>query len=141
MSFSTRLKERREQLGITQVELARQLNITKGAVGNYETGFSSPKAEILYKVFDVLKCDANFLFQDEMQVDTEQIQATSDEADIIKNYRLLDERGKAVVLDVMLRELQYTNKKEIDAVEIIDTLKNISNKVNSVNTMREGIKK
>lgn len=67
MSFGERLKERRKQLGITQVELANMLGITKGAIGNYESELSSPKAEILYRVFDVLQCDANFLFQDEMK--------------------------------------------------------------------------
>ena len=55
MSFGSRLKARREQLGITQIQLAQKLGITKGAVGNYEAGISSPKADILYRVFDVLQ--------------------------------------------------------------------------------------
>ena len=64
MSFGTRLKARREQLGITQPQLAEMLGVSKGAIGNYETDANSPKATILFKVFDVLKCDANYLFQD-----------------------------------------------------------------------------
>lgn len=71
MSFSQRLKERREKVGLTQMELANILGITKGAIGNYETGFSSPKADILYKLFDALDCDANYLFQDEMNIKKE----------------------------------------------------------------------
>ena len=66
MSFGSRLKERREQLGITQIQLAEKLGVSKGAIGNYETDLNSPKATILYKVFEVLNCDANYLFQDEM---------------------------------------------------------------------------
>ena len=66
MGLSNRLKERREQLGLTQSEVASLLGITPGAVGNYENGVSTPKADILFKVFDALKCDANYLFQDEM---------------------------------------------------------------------------
>ena len=62
MSFATRLKEQRERIGLTQVDLATALGVTKGAVGNYETGASSPKAEILYQLFDILHCDANYLF-------------------------------------------------------------------------------
>ena len=68
MGLSNRLKERREQLGLTQSEVASLLGITPGAVGNYENGVSTPKADILFKVFDALKCDANYLFQDEMNV-------------------------------------------------------------------------
>lgn len=55
MSFGSRLKARREQLGITQIQLAQKPGITKGAVGNYEAEISSPKADILYRVFDVLQ--------------------------------------------------------------------------------------
>ena len=54
-------------MGLTQVQLAQALGVTKGAVGNYETGGSSPKADNLYRLFDILKCDANYLFQDEMK--------------------------------------------------------------------------
>lgn len=66
MSIGSRIKERREELGITQQQLAASLGVSKGAVGNYETDANSPKASIMYKVFDVLKCDANYLYQDEM---------------------------------------------------------------------------
>lgn len=71
MSFGTRLKARREQLGITQPQLAEMLGVSKGAIGNYETDANSPKATILFKVFDVLKCDANYLFQDEWATTTQ----------------------------------------------------------------------
>lgn len=67
MSFQTRLKERREALGLKQSELGAMLGVHGNAISNYETGFSSPKADILYKMFDALKCDANYLFQDEMK--------------------------------------------------------------------------
>jgi transcriptional regulator with XRE-family HTH domain len=67
MSFGSRLRERREALHLKQSELGKLLGVTGSAVGNYENGVSSPKADILYKVFDVLKCDANYLFQDEME--------------------------------------------------------------------------
>lgn len=97
MSFGERLKQRRKELGITQVQLADKLNVTKGAVGNYESGISSPKAEILYKVFDVLQCDANFLFQDEMQTLQKERPQTPDDAEVeanaIKLYEALLSSG------------------------------------------------
>ena len=88
MSFGRRLKERREELGLKQSDLGKLLGVTGSAVGNYENGVSSPKADILYRVFDVLKCDANFLFQDEMKELETNIFSTS-EVKIIKKYRSL----------------------------------------------------
>lgn len=96
MSFGSRLKERREALGITQVQLAKMLGVTKGAIGNYETDANSPKATILYKVFDVLKCDANYLFQDEMrELQTDDF--TVPEIKMVRKYRNLDGYGKRAV--------------------------------------------
>lgn len=106
MSVGTRMKERRESLGLTQVQLANMLGVTKGAIGNYETDSNSPKAAILYKVFEVLKCDANYLFQDEIR-DHAEYQATPAEMErLVKKYRSLDPYGKEAVdgiLDVEWR--------------------------------------
>ena len=98
MGFSNRLKERREQLGLTQGEVASLLGITPSAVGNYENGVSTPKADILFKVFDALKCDANYLFQDEMNNRTQKDSATPLEMEtLVKKYRDLDTHGKEMV--------------------------------------------
>ena len=67
MSFGKRLRERREALQMTQAELGARLGVLGSAVSNYENDVSSPKAEVLHRLFDVLDCDANTLFQDEMR--------------------------------------------------------------------------
>ena len=104
MGLSNRLKERREQLGLTQSEVASLLGITPGAVGNYDNGVSTPKADILFKVFDALKCDANYLFQDEMNERSQEDAATPLEMEhLVKKYRDLDEHGKKMV-DFTLKE-------------------------------------
>ncbi|MGI5960089.1 MAG: helix-turn-helix domain-containing protein [Massiliimalia sp.] len=108
MSFHSRLKERREQLKITQVELAHRLGITKGAVGNYETGASSPKAEILLRIFHVLECDANYLFQDEIKL-TEKEQISPDEREYLKKYRALDDYGKDLMDTILEKEYLRCN--------------------------------
>ena len=108
MSFGTRLKARREQLGITQPQLAEMLGVSKGAIGNYETDANSPKATILFKVFDVLKCDANYLFQDEIG-NNYPMKVSYDEYESIKKYRNLDDHGKELV--------NYTLDKETERIE------------------------
>lgn len=51
MSFATRLRQAREQSGLTQQDLAEKLGVTKSAIGNYENGVSSPKWDVLLKNF------------------------------------------------------------------------------------------
>ena len=69
MSFSCRLRQAREQAGLTQQTLADKLGVTKSAVGNYENGVSSPKWDVLIKIFDILHVDPNFLYQDDFTTD------------------------------------------------------------------------
>lgn len=98
MSFGSRLKEKRESLNITQPQLAEMLGVSKGSIGNWETDVNSPRATLLYDLFDILHCDANYLFQDEMRELKYKDKATPSEFEnIIKKYRALDDHGKEMV--------------------------------------------
>lgn len=119
MGLSNRLKERREQLRLTQSEVATLLGITPGAVGNYENGVSTPKADVLFKVFDALKCDANYLFQDEMSKRSQEDNATPLEMEhLVKKYRSLDTHGKEMVDFTLEKEYERSvaEKKKSDNV-------------------------
>lgn len=109
MSFASRFKERREELGLTQSELGKMLGIRGTAVSNYEIGVSSPKADVLYKVFDVLQCDANYLFQD----DIKKSPALSSEAlKLARDYDGLDAHGQSAVRVIADKELERTAEPE-----------------------------
>lgn len=115
MSVGSRMKERRESLGMTQIQLAELLGVTKGAIGNYETDANSPKASILYKVFEVLKCDANYLFQDEIRERREYTASPHEMEHLVKKYRLLDHEWQEAVdsvLDIGYRQYQKRQEEE-----------------------------
>lgn len=69
MSIGLRLKQARIRCGLKQEELARAVGVTKGAIGNYETGVSSPKEPVLIRLMQVLGIDANYLYQDYVDFD------------------------------------------------------------------------
>ena len=98
MSIGSRIKERREELGITQIELATRLGVSKGAIGNYETDANSPKASIMYKIFDILQCDANYLYQDEIG-ERETIVPPKNEHNILSLIRQLNVEGQEKLID------------------------------------------
>ena len=96
MSIGSRIKEQRLGLKLTQEELAKRIGVTKGAIANYENGVSSPKLDLMYKLFTALNCDANYLFQDEME-DLQDVALNATERVMIHNYRELDTHGKEMV--------------------------------------------
>lgn len=117
MGIGKRIKEARDSLGLTQEELAKIVGVTKAAIGNYETGVSHPKENVLYKLFKALNCDANFLFQDEIKHSGSEFKYSSHDEKLIKKYRALDERGKQTI-DMALNS-QYeiiVAKKETTAL-------------------------
>lgn len=105
MSFATRLKQARENAGLTQLELAKKLGVTKSAIGNYENGVSSPKDVVLLKIFDVLGVEPNFLFQDSFNPATSENDGLSEtEHYLVDTFRSLDFRGQSAVLNTLEHE-------------------------------------
>lgn len=126
MSFGSRLRERREALGMKQSELGKLLGVTGSAIGNYENAVSSPKAEVLYRAFDVLQCDANYLFQDEMTARPAQ-ELSASERSMLEKYRALDGHGQKMlntILDLETDRLTQPKKAAQPLTRIIPLVGN-----------------
>lgn len=112
MSIGFRIKEARINKKLTQQELANKIGVTKGAIANYENEVSIPKPELLYKLFDILECDANYLFQDDMKALDNEFKVTLPEQKIIEKYRSLDEHGLNVVRFILNEEYTRCIKEQ-----------------------------
>lgn len=63
MGIGKKLKAVREKMGVTQETLAEMIGVTSSAIGNYERDVSHPREDILYRLFEALKCEPNELFE------------------------------------------------------------------------------
>lgn len=100
MGIGKRIKEARENKGLTQAQLAKVIGVTPSSITNYENGTSHPKEKILYDLMNALAVDANFLFQDEIPIKDEDT-LTQHEMHHIKKYRSLSENDKKAVDDLI----------------------------------------
>jgi transcriptional regulator with XRE-family HTH domain len=66
MSFADRLKEARRICGLSQEELAEQLDVSRQAVGKWEQGQSYPEVEKLLALCGVLNTSLDALMADEL---------------------------------------------------------------------------
>ena len=66
MSFADRLKEARRISGLSQEELAEQLDVSRQAVGKWEQGQSYPEVEKLLALCAVLNTSLDALMADEL---------------------------------------------------------------------------
>ena len=106
MSFGERVKERRELLGLSRTVLAERLNVTRSAIGNYETGVSFPKEDVLLRIFNVLSVEPNELFRDSFGAAAEPM--SEEELYFVARYRELAESGKAAVRTILHTLSEYT---------------------------------
>ena len=98
MSFGTQLKARREALGLSRGALAERLGVSASAIGNYETGVSFPKEDVLLRLFDALRAEPNTLFYGSYR--TSSLDLTPAERELIEKCRSLSPLGRRTVRDV-----------------------------------------
>lgn len=104
MGIGKRIREARLAHSYTQEELAALLGVTKGAVANYESGVSHPKEAVLYRLFEVLSVDANFLYQD-VPGCCDRPALSPAERSLLENYRRLSDYARETIDYLILREL------------------------------------
>ena len=110
MGFGGRIRERREELGLSRGKLAAMVGVTVSAIGNYESGVSFPKEEILLRLFDCLETDPNTLFQDSFRKDSVILSQT--ERQLMEGYRGLSARGRESVRSVVDTLCAYRDEME-----------------------------
>lgn len=110
MSIGSRIKDARINKEMTQEDLASKLGVTKGAIANYENGVSIPKSEVLLKLFVILECDPNYIYQDEIKALENTFTTTISEQKMIEKYRNLDRYGVETVNSVL--DIEYQRVKE-----------------------------
>ena len=115
MSFSERLRARREELGLSRTELAEQLGVTVNAIGNYETGTSFPKENIMLKLFDCLRVDPNYLYRDSFR--SGEYVLTHQERILLDQYRSLSATGRETVRSVTAALCAYRDEIEESVAE------------------------
>ena len=115
MSIGSRIKEKRAELNLSRADLAEAIGVSASAIANYENEVSVPKIELMYKILSALKCDANYLYQDDMATNDN---SSNIEDIILKKYRNLDDHGKELVTLVLDKEYErVTDNKNVTIIQ------------------------
>ena len=68
MAFHQMIKERRKQLGMTQEELAKELNVSRSAISNWEIGRNYPDITTLIELAQMYQVSLDELFYDDIDL-------------------------------------------------------------------------
>lgn len=61
MNIGDNIRQLRKKQNLTQAKLAAQLNVTQGAVAQWENGLTTPTIEMLIMIAKVLHCTIDTL--------------------------------------------------------------------------------
>lgn len=115
MTLGERIKQLRKQKGLTQVDLANQLDVTKGTVSTWETNSRKPSFETLEQMCEMFRVSMDYLMgrsddaiphmisDDEL----EELALSSVEEDLTEyalKYARLDQYGRDAVESIIRAE-------------------------------------
>ena len=121
--LAERLKQLRAEKGMTQVQLAQMLDVSKGTIAMWETSKRKPSFEILSKLSDIFdrrmdyilgySDDASSPQPPEEELDQLGCWAAEDSMhETIMQYLRLDEYGKQAVEAIILAEFDRCKAQE-----------------------------
>ena len=97
-----RIQEARKARGLTQAELSQMLDLSTKYISNIECGFKTPKLNTFVAIANALKCDANQLLSDVLDVATSQESGLVSEK--LQSLPIEEQRRILRVLEVMIEE-------------------------------------
>ena len=68
MNFGEHIKSQREELKLSQSEVAKQLSVTRQTISNWENGKSYPSIEMLSKVSEVYQVSIDSLLSEDLHM-------------------------------------------------------------------------
>ena len=102
MEFKDRLKQLRTMRGLSQVELADRLDISKSTIGAYETGIRMPGRNALKKLATFFNVSQDYMMGEEEALflfSPDYMPMMQDDAfmDMLNDYYQLNDAGREII--------------------------------------------
>ncbi|MDK2920154.1 MAG: hypothetical protein PWQ37_2887 [Candidatus Petromonas sp.] len=109
MNFGKRLSQLRKENQMTQSELAKKLEISRGTIGMYEIGKRDPDTKTLEKISDIFNVSTDYLLgrTDVRNLQEDEIELTNEEQQLLEKIKSDPE------LSILFHDLKSAPKKKI----------------------------
>lgn len=120
--ISKNIKKYRKAAGLTQVELAKKLEITSASISNWEKGQNSIDIEMLFKLCNVLNISIDKIGSLESSAEYDSAEESApmspDQEELNRIYASLNTNGKKELLKqaiIIERSGMYSNESQSDS--------------------------
>lgn len=102
MKFHEKLHNLRKNAGITQVELAERLMVSRQAISKWETGNAIPDLENIISICDLFDVSLDYLVRDTHIVETEEIVQNTTKKRVQQEYKKTIFKKKIVLIIALI---------------------------------------
>lgn len=109
ISIGERIKSRRKELNITQVQIREATGISSGNMSGIESGKSLPSASALIELSKVLNCSIDWMLTGNSPI-SEGIILSNIEEDLLTGFRELPEDDKDELIGILKMKLRKVQR-------------------------------
>ena len=124
-SIGNRIKNRRQEMHLTQIDIYNMCGIRSGSLSRIENGTSVPSVMLFYRIAQILKCDMQWLLTGNcpnMKIPT----FSKNEEILLEGFRELSEDEQEELLGI-LKLKQQKGKRQVDATAKLSKLADANN--------------
>lgn len=125
ISIGERIKNRRKELNITQIQIREATGISSGNMSGIESGKSLPSASALIELSKILDCSVDWILTGNSSI-LERVVLSNIEEDLLNGFRELpeDERDELIgILKMKLRKVQKARRTSSKSSGLVGTEK------------------
>lgn len=106
--IGTRIKQRRKELGLTQVQIKQETGISSGNMSDIENGNKLPSTPALISLSAVLNCSIDWILKGDTSSNTYDVLSDEREHQLLTGFRELPEEEKKELIDILELKRQKT---------------------------------
>lgn len=115
LSIGTRIKQRRKELGLTQVQIKQATGISSGNMSEIENGNKLPSTPALISLSTILDCSIDWMLKGETPKRENIFLSDERDKQLLEGFRELSEDDKGELIEILQMKLRKM-KKEKDMI-------------------------
>ncbi|MGN1145693.1 MAG: helix-turn-helix domain-containing protein [Acetatifactor sp.] len=116
LSIGTRIKQRRKELGLTQVQIKQETGISSGNMSEIENGNKLPSAPALISLSTILDCSIDWMLKGEAPKRESPFLSDEREMQLLEGFRQLSEDDKDELFEIM--KLKLRKRKIVPEINV-----------------------
>lgn len=117
LSIGARIKQRRKELGLTQMQIKQEIGISSGNMSDIENGNKLPSTPALISLSSILNCSIDWILKGENYNHEMQFLSNEREVLLLNNFRKLSLNDQEELIEILEIKLRRTSKGKETSTE------------------------